>query len=152
MVATRVMMTLINGLHDGKTQQWVLSKVDEMNLEDTIIFVEASEVDKHSVMILIGGLTSSQVNMVNVHDTLTRAPVPTVARRAMVDCPAWGKTCMKYKQKSHVTRSCTRKGDKKEEPPKDASMTGKVSRLRMSQTTQDLMNKQENVKRLRDEV
>ena len=71
MVDKWVLMTLINGLHDGETQQSVLSKVDEMNLEDTIVFVEAREVGRHSVKILSGGLTSSQVNRVNVQDTGT---------------------------------------------------------------------------------
>ena len=64
---------MINGLHDRKTQQWVLSKVDEMNLEDIIIFVEAREVGKHSVKILTGGLKSSHMNRVNVHDMGTCA-------------------------------------------------------------------------------
>ena len=61
-------MTLINGLYDVDTQQAVLSKVDELSLEDTIVFVEAREVGKHSVKVLCGGLTSSQVNRVQVPD------------------------------------------------------------------------------------
>ena len=38
MVDKWVIMTLINGLYDGDTQQAVLSKVEELNLGDTIIF------------------------------------------------------------------------------------------------------------------
>ena len=51
MVNKWVLMTLINGLYDGDTQQAVLSKVEELNLEDTIVFVEAWEVGKQSVKI-----------------------------------------------------------------------------------------------------
>ena len=64
MVDKWVLMTLINGLYDGDTQQAVLSKVTELNLEDTIIFVEAREVGKNSVKILSGGLSSGQVNTI----------------------------------------------------------------------------------------
>ena len=39
MVDKWVLMTLINGLHDEDTQQAVLSKVEEMPLVDTIVFV-----------------------------------------------------------------------------------------------------------------
>ena len=58
MVNKWVLMTLINGLYDGDTQQAVLSKVEELNLEDTIIFVEAREVGKQSAKVVSGGLSS----------------------------------------------------------------------------------------------
>ena len=55
MVDNWVLMTLINGLYDGDTQQAVLSKVEELNLEDTIVFVEAREVGQQSAKVLSGG-------------------------------------------------------------------------------------------------
>ena len=61
MVDKWVLMTLINGLHDGETPQAVLSKVEELNVKDTIIFVDAREVGKLSVKVLSGGLSSGQV-------------------------------------------------------------------------------------------
>ena len=171
MVNKWVLMTMINGLHDGETQQSVLSKVEEMNLEDTIVFVEAREVGRHSVKILNGGLTSSQVNRVNVQDTGTCSYCGKKGHGKnshrdirRTDCPAWGRMCKKCKQKNHFTDLCTRKGDKKEESPKDTTKTaaganhvtinaikmlekgksGKVSRVtqsRLSQTDQDLIKK-----------
>merc|ERR1711888_38070 len=98
-------MTLINGLHDGETQQAVLSKVEEMDLVDTIVFVEAREVGKHSVKALTGGLTSSQVH--RVQDTAEgpckfcgesgHGKNPNIDIRK-TDCPAFNKTCKKCKQ------------------------------------------------------
>ena len=126
MVNKWVLMTMINGLHDGESQQSVLSKVEEMNLEDTIVFVETREVGRHSVKILNGGLTSSQVNRVNVQDTGTCSYCGKKGHGKnshrdirRTDCPAWGRMCKKCKQKNHFTDLCTRKGDKKEESPKD---------------------------------
>jgi hypothetical protein len=59
-------MSLISGLSDEDTKQAVLSKVDEMTLDVTIVFVEARETGNNSVRILSrGGLTSGQVKKVH---------------------------------------------------------------------------------------
>ena len=168
MVDKWVLMTLINGLHDGDTQQAVLSKVEEMNLVDTIVFVEAREVGKHSVKALTGGLTSSQVHRVQDNaegpckfcGESGHGKNPNIDIRK-TDCPAFNKTCKKCKQKGHFRRMCARKGTIGRDPPKDTSKTtagantiilntvkmsetwrrgGKVSRV--SQSIQDLMKKQ----------
>jgi hypothetical protein len=43
------LMSLISGLNDDDTKQAVLSKVEEMTLDDTIAFVEARETGRNSV-------------------------------------------------------------------------------------------------------
>ncbi len=105
MVDKWVLMTLINGLHDGDTQQAVLSKVEEMSLEDTIIFVEAREVGKQSVKVLSGGLSSGQVHRVNPDQGKCKhCGKPGHGKNPnhdirKTDCPAFGKMCKKCKQK-----------------------------------------------------
>jgi hypothetical protein len=60
-----VRMSLIGGLNDEDTKLEVLSKVDEMPLDETITFVEAREIGKTALKILGGKLTSGQVNKVH---------------------------------------------------------------------------------------
>jgi hypothetical protein len=61
-----VFMSLLSGLNDEDTKQLVLSKVEEMTLDDTIAFMEARETGKNSVKIMWGrGLTSGQANRVH---------------------------------------------------------------------------------------
>jgi hypothetical protein len=60
-----VLMSLISGLNDDDTKQAVLSKVEEMTLDDTIAFVEARETGRNPVNILSGGLTSGQAHRVH---------------------------------------------------------------------------------------
>ena len=64
-----VLMTLVGGLNDEDTKQAVLSKVEEMNLADTITFVEAHETGKQSLKALSGGLSSGQVHRVQDKDS-----------------------------------------------------------------------------------
>ena len=85
------------------------------------------------------------------------------------DCPAYGKKCAKCHQKGHHAGACkTRRGDKKDENQHDSKKTtaetnhftinrmkmseksGKISRV--SQSTQNLMKKQQNIKKLCHEV
>ena len=53
-----VRMSLIGGLNDEETKQKVLSKVEELPFDETIVFVEARETGKTSLKILSGGLSS----------------------------------------------------------------------------------------------
>ena len=108
MVNKWVLMTLINGLYDGDTQQAVLSKVKELNLEDTIVFVEAREVGKQSAKVLSGGLSSGQVN--RVHDDQGKCKFcgkighgknPKYDIRK-TDCPAFDKLCKKCDKKGRI--------------------------------------------------
>ena len=55
-----VRMLLIGGLNDEDTKQEVLSKVDEMPLDETITFVEPRETGKTALKILGGKLTGYQ--------------------------------------------------------------------------------------------
>ena len=177
MVDRWVLMTLINGLHDEDTQQAVLSKVEEMNLADTIVFVEAREVGKHSAKVLNGGLMSSQVHRVqddgegackfcgeNGHG---KNPNIDIRR---TDCPAFNKRCQKCKQKGHFRKMCAKKGPLRGQPPKDTTKptagantitlnTVKMSEKRLggsvarvSQNIQNLMAQQQKVKKLRHEI
>jgi hypothetical protein len=56
----------VKGLYDGDTKGKVLSEVTQMNLEDTVAFVEAREIGKRDVQLLGGGPPSGQVNAVLV--------------------------------------------------------------------------------------
>merc|ERR1711888_561948 len=176
MVDKWVLMTLINGLYDGDTQQAVLSKVTEMNLEDTIVFVEAREVGTHSVKVLSGGLSSSQVSRVTEDQGKCkfcgqsghgRNPNSDIRK---TDCPAFGKQCKNCKRKGHFPNMCLKKKTTGEKSPQDATkttagsnsmnlssvyMSKKFTRSnvsQISQTVQNLMKKQQNVKKLRHEV
>ena len=57
-----ILLALLKGLYDGDTKSEVLSKVIQMNLEETVAFVEAREIGKWDVQSLSGGPSSSQVN------------------------------------------------------------------------------------------
>ena len=176
MVDKWVLMTLINGLYDGDTQQAVLSKVTELNLEDTIIFVEAREVGKNSVKILSGGLSSGQVNTITHGQGKCKfcgksghGKYPNSDIRK-TDCPASGKQCKNCNKRGHFPDMCLKKGTAGENSPQDTSKTragakattintvhmsknlkrGNVSRI--SQPILNLMKKQQNVKKLRHEV
>ena len=177
MVDKWVLMTLINGLHDEDTQQAVLSKVEEMNLADTIVFVEAREVGKHSVKAINGGLMSSQVHRVQDDGEGTckfcgengHGKNPNIDIRR-TDCPAFNKRCQKCKQRGHFRKMCAKKGPLKGSPPKDTTKptagantitlnTVKISEKRLkgtvsrvSQKIQNLMAKQQKVKKLRHEI
>ena len=58
------MLALVNSLYDGYNKSEVLSMVVQMNLEDTVAFVEAREIGRRDVQSLGGGPSSSQVNTV----------------------------------------------------------------------------------------
>ena len=55
-----VRMSLIGGLNDEDTKQEVLSKVEELPLDETIAYVKARETGKTSRTISSGGLSTIQ--------------------------------------------------------------------------------------------
>ena len=65
-----VRMSLIGGLNDEDTKQEVLSKVDEMSLDETITLVEARETGKTALKILGGTFTIGHIN--KVHQEMDR--------------------------------------------------------------------------------
>jgi hypothetical protein len=69
-----VRMSLIGGLNDEDTKQAVLSKVEELPLDETITFMEARETGKTALKILGGKLSSGQVNKVQQEKITDRVP------------------------------------------------------------------------------
>ena len=59
-----ILLALVKGLYTGDTKSEVLSKVVQMNLEETVAFVEAWEIGRQDVQSLSEGPSSSQVNAV----------------------------------------------------------------------------------------
>ena len=99
-----VRMSLIGGLNDEDTKQAVLSKVDEMPLDETITFVEARETGKTALKILGGKLSSGEIHKVQQDRADQRSctycgkkghgKTPNFDLRK-TDCPAYGKKCAK---------------------------------------------------------
>ena len=56
-------MSLIGGLNDKDTMHEVLSKVEELPLDETVLFVEARETGKSSLKILPGGYSNFLQNI-----------------------------------------------------------------------------------------
>lgn len=172
-----VRLSLIGGLNDEDTKQEVLSKVEEMPLDTTITFVEARETGKTALKILGGKLTSSQVNQMQERVDLRpcnycgqkgHGKSPNIDTRK-AKCPAHGKKCTKCQREGHYAKVCkSGKGDKSDDTQPDSKKTtagtshftinrmkisersGKISRV--SQSTQNLMKKQQNMKKLRHKV
>ena len=57
-----ILLALVKGLYDGDTKGEVLSKVTQMNLDDTVTFVEARNIGKGDLQLRGGGPSSGQVN------------------------------------------------------------------------------------------
>jgi hypothetical protein len=103
-----VRMSPIGSLNDEDTKQAVLSKVDEMPLDETIAFVEARETGKTALKILGGKQTSGQVNKVQQEREDQRlctnyghkghGKSPNIELRK-ANCPAYGKKCAKCQWK-----------------------------------------------------
>ena len=113
-----ILLALVKGLYEGDTKGEVLSKVTQMNLKDTIAFVEAREIDIQDVQLLVGGPSSVQVNAVLVQGKCWRwgqeghsgqAPVPI--RKSSFK--ALNSTFKKCGQVGQYTSVCKKPGDKK---------------------------------------
>ena len=118
MVDKLVCMSLIGGLNDEETKQEVLSKVEELPLDETIVFVEARETGKTSLKILSGGLSSSHVNKVHEHVSANdkckycgkkghgKHPSSDLRKDS---CPAFGKKCKNCSFQGHFSEQCKKK-------------------------------------------
>ena len=53
-----ILLALVKGLADGDTKGKILSKVKQMDLDETRAFVEAREIGKQDLLLLDGGPSS----------------------------------------------------------------------------------------------
>ena len=130
-----VLMSLISGLNNEDTKQAVLSKVEEMTLDDTIAFVESRETGKNSVKILSGGgLTSGQVH--KVHEKEIGGDLENCkycGRKGhgkspnfdlkKASCAAFDHKCKQCSRKGHYQDFCTWKKNPKKEASEDSKKT-----------------------------
>ena len=65
-VEPTILLALVKGLVDVDTKGEILSKVKQMDLEETQAFMEARETGKRDLVLLSGGPSSGQVNAVKV--------------------------------------------------------------------------------------
>ena len=125
-----VLMTLVGGLYDEDTKQAVLSKVDEMPLADTIIFVEARETGKQSLKVLSGGLSSGQVHRVHEeHSQQDQGLCRCCGKKGhgenpsrdlkKASCPAFNHRCKKCGKLGHFKELCKAKPKPKPKPEED---------------------------------
>ena len=59
-----LLLLLVKNLNDSDTRQEIMSKVKEMDLNDTIAFVEAKETSRKALNSLEGVMASSSINEV----------------------------------------------------------------------------------------
>ena len=170
-----VLMSLISGLNNKDTKQAVLSKVEEMTVDNTVAVVEARETGKNSVKILSGGgLSSGQAN--RLHEKAVAGDLGKCkycGRKGngkspnfdlkKASCAAFDHKCKKCNRKGHF---CTWKKDPKKEvseDPKKTTASGNkvtVNRMEMTQTKvlgishhhKRLMKNQQNMTKLRHET
>ena len=159
-------MSLISGLNDKDTKQAVLSKVEEMTLDDTIAFVEARETGKNSVKILNGGgLMSGQANRVHEKEvTGDLGKCKHCGRKGhgkspsfdlkKASCAAFDHKCKKCNRKGHYQDFCTWKKDPQKEvseDPKKTTASGNkvmINRMEMTQTKGKVLGISQHHKRL----
>ena len=172
-----VRLSLIGGLNDEDTKQEVLSRVDEMTLDATVTFVEPRETDRSATKILGGKMSSTVVNQEQERvdqRSCTYCGKKGHGRRANFETrkanyPAHGQTCTKCQRQDHFAAVCkSGKEEKTDENKSDAKKTGAstnnvtLNRMNMtlksgkisqvSQSTQNQMKKQQNMKKLRHEI
>jgi hypothetical protein len=67
-----ILLALVKGLADGDTKDEILSKVKQMDLDETVDFVEVREIGKRDLLLLGWGPSSGQVNAVQVQGKCCR--------------------------------------------------------------------------------
>ena len=125
---TFVKYALVKGLADGEVREELLSQSPELNLDQTLAFIEAKEQGKRSQKALDGtGLASSEVNKVTAYqqgkkedrldgiETKKKAckfcgrtghgDNPSLSVREK-SCPAWNKECNSCQTKGHFKSRC----------------------------------------------
>ena len=100
------------------TKGEILSKVKQMDLDETVTFVEARETGKQDLVLLNGGPSSSQVNGVQVQGKCWRCGQEGHSCRAPASvrkttCKAYNSTCLKCSQVGQYTKVCKKNGEKK---------------------------------------
>ena len=173
MVDKLVCMSLIGGLNDEETKQEVLSKVEELPLDETIVFVEARETGKTSLKILSGGLSSSHVNKVHeyvsANDKCKYCGKKGHGKHPSSDlrkdsCPAFGKKCKNCSFLGHFSEQCKKKSrDVPEEEHKSGAKQNLImikkmemkkslsNKMGILKSTMRQMKKQQNMTKLHHE-
>ena len=124
-----ILNTLVKGLYDTETKEEVLSKEPQMDLNATILFIEARESGKRSAGALSGEtIASNQVNRTAVAaegvskdllgaDDKTRCKYcgrsghgksPDIETRKL-KCQAWDQECQSCNKKGHFKKVCKKK-------------------------------------------
>ena len=117
-VEPTILLALVNGLADGDTKGKILSKVKQMNLDESVAFVKAREIGKRDLLLLGEGPSSGQVNAVHVQGKCWRCGQEGHSCRAPASvrkttCKAYNSTCLKCSQVGHYTKVCKKNGEKK---------------------------------------
>ena len=96
-VEPTIHLALVKGLVDMDTKGEILSKLKQMDLDETVAFVEARETCKRYLVVLNGGPSSSQVNGIQVQGMCWRFGQEGHSGKA--PAPIRKTTCKTYKSK-----------------------------------------------------
>ena len=106
-----ILLDLVKGLHNELTKGEILSKVEQMDLDTTITFVEARETGKRDLAQLGSGGLASQVHQVKVRGKCWRCrqeghhgnDKPDVRKKM---CKAFSTKCTKCEEVGHFAKFC----------------------------------------------
>ena len=124
---------LIKGLVDNEVREELLSQSPELNLDQSLAFIEAKEQGKRSHKALEGNIASSEVHKITAYQrdkkeellgdhVIKQKPCrfcgrtghgenPSISVREN-KCPAWNKECNSCHSKGHFKAKCRRNGVK----------------------------------------
>ena len=132
---TFVKYALIKGLVDNEVREELLSQTPELNLEQSLAFIEAKEQGKRSHKALEGSVASGEVNKVTAYQQnkkeeqqggheIKQKPCKFCGRMGHGEnpslsvreqkCPAWNKECNGCHAKGHFKSRCLKGGVKVE--------------------------------------
>ena len=130
---TFVKYALIKGLVDNEVREELLSQSPELNLDQSLAFIEAKEQGKRSHRALEGNVASNEVHRVTAYQQNKKEEVqgdheaklklckfcgrtghgenPSLSVREK-KCPAWNKECNNCHAKGHFKSRCLKDGAK----------------------------------------
>ena len=105
------MIAVVKGLEDSLTKGEILSKVEKLDLDDTITFVEAHEMGKRDLAKLGQPTLASQALEVKIKGTCWRCSQgghygnaePEILKKV---CKAFNSKCTKCEKVGHFTKQC----------------------------------------------